>query len=591
MHADKLVELQHSSKRPEIKWLLHFTLFQVHQAFGSSEDAQHHANAAIKAIESVTNGLSHDLRKSFLSLKDRISLMEALSSAPVPVFELEEAPKTEDGMQHSRQLSRLLDINRRLTSELNLERLLEYIIDSAILLTDAERGFILLANQSPNAPSESVDVAVARNIDRENIRKKKDKVSHSIAQDVLTDGEAILTTDAMEDDRYNEYRSIHAMKLRSIMCLPMMVKGQAIGALYLDNRFQQGAFSEQDLNYMEAFASQASVAISNARLLAEREETLEALEKSQQEVEELNKKLEEELAEKALALETSERVIVAQGKQLGRVHGYENIVGESPKIRTMLHTLDRVASSEVSVLVTGESGTGKELVARAVHYNGPRKSRPFVAINCSSIPENLIESELFGHVRGAFTGAMRDRQGVFEVADGGTLFLDEIGDMPLDMQAKLLRALQDGQIQKVGSSTTHTVNVRFIAATHRNLREMVKNGSFREDLYYRLAVITLELPPLRDRKEDIPLLAKHFLTVNSSETNSRVQEIDTSAMRLLMNYNWPGNVRELSMALKNACVFSSRRNLSERILIFTFHHRRQKLGLKNMRSAWCVWDM
>jgi len=264
----------------------------------------------------------------------------------------------------------------------------------------------------------------------------------------------------------------------------------------------------------------------------------------------------EELAEKALALETSERVIVAQGKQLGRVHGYENIVGESPKIRTMLHTLDRVASSEVSVLVTGESGTGKELVARAVHYNGPRKSRPFVAINCSSIPENLIESELFGHVRGAFTGAMRDRQGVFEVADGGTLFLDEIGDMPLDMQAKLLRALQDGQIQKVGSSTTHTVNVRFIAATHRNLREMVKNGSFREDLYYRLAVITLELPPLRDRKEDIPLLAKHFLTVNSSETNSRVQEIDTSAMRLLMNYNWPGNVRELSMALKNACVFS-----------------------------------
>jgi len=555
-HSAAVAELHQPGGRPEMEWLVQYGLHKTHREFGVDADAQLHGEKALLAIESVANGLSHDLRKSFLALQDRAVLVEELSNLPAPVIESEKADETEEGMQHSRQLSRLLDINRRLTSELNLERLLEYIIDSAILLTDAERGFILLAEESGEEQPGSVDVAVARNIDRENIRKKKDKVSHSIAQNVLIEGEAVLTTDAMEDERYNQYRSIHAMKLRSVMCLPMMVKGQAIGALYLDNRFQQGAFSEQDLSYMEAFASQASIAISNARLLAEREVTLTELSQSRLEIETLNKQLEQELAEKALALETSERVIVAQGKQLGRVHGYENIIGQSPKISTVIHTLDRVASSEVSVLVTGESGTGKELVARAVHYNGPRKSRPFVAINCSSIPENLIESELFGHVRGAFTGATRDRQGVFEVADGGTLFLDEIGDMPLEMQAKLLRALQDGQIQKVGSPATHTVDVRFIAATHRNLRDMVKQGSFREDLYYRLAVITLELPPLRDRKEDIPLLVKHFLQVNADDTKSHVKDIDTSALRLLMSYGWPGNVRELSMALKNACVFA-----------------------------------
>jgi two-component system response regulator HydG len=209
----------------------------------------------------------------------------------------------------------------------------------------------------------------------------------------------------------------------------------------------------------------------------------------------------------------------------------------------------------VPVLVTGESGTGKELVARAIHSGGPRKDRTFIAINCSSIPETLIESELFGHMRGAFTGATSDKKGVFEAADKGTLFLDEIGEMPLEMQAKLLRALQSGEIQKVGSPRTVIVDVRIIAATNRNLREMVKAKTFREDLFYRLAVVTMELPPLRARPDDIPMLVQHFIEKNRLDRLGRVEHVSPEVLRLMMRYSWPGNVRELETVIKNASIF------------------------------------
>lgn len=544
-------ELLRSGGRPELNWEVHFALSRAYRTLGNETDATANGQQAVQALEGIANTLPHALRQDFLSLKDRAAILNTLSDVPTPMIE------TEESVEHSRQLSRLLDINRRLTSELDIDRLLEYIIDSAILLTQSERGFLLLAAKEDELSEPSdVDVVVARNIDGENIRKKKDKVSYSIAKNVIDEGIPVLTTDAMADERYNQYRSIHHMKLRSVMCLPMIAKGDVIGALYLDNRFQEGAFTTDDLKYMEAFANQASIAITNARILSERELALTKLDESRQQVEDLNKRLEEQLAEKAMALETSERVIEAQQKQLSGSHRHENIIGESAALQLVIHALDRVASSDVSVLVTGESGTGKELIARAIHYHGGRKNRPFVAINCSSIPENLIESELFGHVRGAFTGATRDRQGMFEVADKGTLFLDEIGDMPLEMQAKLLRTLQDGQIQKVGSSQTHQVDVRIVAATHRKLREMIKQGTFREDLYYRLAVVTLETPALRNRREDIPLLVHHFIQLNQDEHLGHVTDISPGALRLLMRYDWPGNVRELSMAIKNASVFA-----------------------------------
>jgi len=218
--------------------------------------------------------------------------------------------------------------------------------------------------------------------------------------------------------------------------------------------------------------------------------------------------------------------------------------------------VESVAHSVSTVLLQGESGTGKELVARAVHNQGPRANKPFIPVNCSAIPETLVEAELFGHVRGAFTGAVESRKGMFETADGGTIMLDEIGDLPLQVQVKLLRALQDGEIKRVGSSESIKVDTRVIAATNVNLTEAMEQGNFRQDLYYRLSVITIPLPPLRDRSEDIPLLAYHFLKKYASRSGRDISRISLEAMRALRTHSWPGNVRELENAIERAVVMA-----------------------------------
>ena len=232
---------------------------------------------------------------------------------------------------------------------------------------------------------------------------------------------------------------------------------------------------------------------------------------------------------------------------------YDEIAGRSEPMRELLHMVDRVTSSEVPVLVVGESGTGKELIARAMHANGPRGSRAFVSENCASVPETLLESTLFGHVRGAFTGASSTRAGLFDVADGGTLFLDEIGEMSLGMQAKLLRVLQDGEVRAVGGERSRKVDVRVIGATHRDLDAMVAAGKFREDLFYRLNVITLRVPPLRDRPEDIPLLVQHLVKKHAPD---RAVKVTRAAMAKLTTFPWPGNVRQLENELRRALVLS-----------------------------------
>jgi len=229
---------------------------------------------------------------------------------------------------------------------------------------------------------------------------------------------------------------------------------------------------------------------------------------------------------------------------------YSEIVGDSPAMLSMMAVLDRVSSADLSVLIQGESGTGKELVARAIHENSPRRKQAFVTENCAAIPETLQESELFGYKRGAFTGADRERKGLFEVADGGTLFLDEVGDMSPSMQKKLLRALQDGEIRAVGGTRSVKVDVRVVSASNRGLLDMVKNGTFREDLYYRLNGITVELPPLRDRTEDIPLLVDVFLVRAAAELGRAMPTIVPEALDALASYRWPGNVRQLDNEIR-----------------------------------------
>jgi transcriptional regulator with PAS, ATPase and Fis domain len=232
---------------------------------------------------------------------------------------------------------------------------------------------------------------------------------------------------------------------------------------------------------------------------------------------------------------------------------YDAIVGRSEPMRAMLRLVDRVTASDIPVLFVGESGTGKELVARAVHANGPRARRPFVSENCASVPETLLESTLFGHVKGAFTGASSTRAGLFDVADGGTLFLDEIGEMPLAMQSKLLRVLQDGEVRAVGGEKTRKVDVRVLGATHRNLEAMVAKGAFREDLFYRLNVISIAVPPLRERRDDIPLLVAHFVQKHAA---GRRVKITRAAMEKLTEYPWPGNVRQLENEVRRAIVLA-----------------------------------
>jgi Nif-specific regulatory protein len=295
-----------------------------------------------------------------------------------------------------------------------------------------------------------------------------------------------------------------------VICVPLRLKEEIVGAVYMANRRQGALFTPDDLRFLEAFADHAALALENARI--------------RRELEQENLRLQ---------VAADERV------------RFDSMIGRSGPMQKVYDLIPKMAASGLPVLVQGESGTGKELVARAINSHSPRQRKVFLSENCAAIPESLLESELFGHVRGAFTGAERDRVGLFEQADGGTLFLDEIGDMPAAMQARLLRVLQEGELRRVGGERTIHVDVRVITATHRDLEAEVEAGRFREDLYYRLQVLVIQLPPLRDRSGDIPLLVDHFLKRISRERGRPVPELRTAVLSLLESYTWPGNVRQL----------------------------------------------
>jgi transcriptional regulator with GAF, ATPase, and Fis domain len=325
--------------------------------------------------------------------------------------------------------------------------------------------------------------------------------------------------------------------------VPLVSRGEVAGVVYLDDRQRRGAFGRDELAWVELVAGLAAMAIRDARDQA-------MLRRAQRRAERATSKVTALLAERDSELSVAnERLAQAEGV---RVPG---IVGESEGIRRVFSLIQRVAKSDVPVLILGESGTGKELVARAVARSGPRKDRPFLSENCASLPETLLESTLFGHVKGAFTGAVAQRVGLFDVADGGTLFLDEIGEMPPSMQVKLLRVLQDGEVRPVGGNRAHKVDVRILCATHRDLEKMVAEGNFREDLYYRLNVVSVRVPPLRERAEDIPVLLAHFIEKYAGDKRIGVAP---AAARRLLAYGWPGNVRQLENEVRRAVVLADR---------------------------------
>ena len=444
-------------------------------------------------------------------------------------------------------LLRILELNKEMARATRPELLPDRILDAAIELAGAERGFLIERRRASvdGGGEDGLDweVVAARNIDRENVRKGLRKVSRSITARVLETGEAFRSDDAINDDAIEPRASITELKLRSVLCVPLRVGEEVRGCLHVDNRFAQGQFDAGIQDLLEAFADQAALALERVHLLAENQAVAQRLEAA-------NAELKTALAEQARALDTLS--VASQVSDQEPRHAYHDLIGRGRAMRAMLAVVDRIVDGDFPVLLLGESGTGKELVARALHRHGPRGARPFVAVNCGAIAEGLLESELFGAVKGAYTGAHRDRPGLFESAEGGVLFLDEIGEMSLGLQAKLLRVLQERRVRRVGGHDEIAFDVRVLSATNRDLSREVAAGRFREDLYYRLKVVQVEVPPLRERREDLPVLIEHFLNAQY-EADSAAREggrprpkVTRECLERLLAHDWPGNVRELS---------------------------------------------
>jgi formate hydrogenlyase transcriptional activator len=445
----------------------------------------------------------------------------------------------EQALQHERdRLRLLLEITNSVTSRLDLRQVVEALSTNLFRVMQCDVSVLLL----PDSPSGALRVTSLYNPDARGPFREGSLVpmNGSISGQVFRRGESVRI-DSFEQVRENPeiygnpegrllYESVVKEGLRTGCYLPLAGRDGVVGVLMLCRR-SDNAFEKDDVALLEQVARQVAIAVENT--------------------------LEYEKATQDRDKETKQRLYLEEEirAELGE------IVGESPVLKTALSLVSVVAPTDSSVLILGETGTGKELIARAIHKLGSRSEKGFVKLNCAAIPLGLLESELFGHEKGAFTGAIAQKTGRFELADKGTLFLDEVGDIPLELQAKLLRVLQEQEFERLGSNRTHKVDVRLIAATHRDLPAMVKQGTFREDLYYRLKVFPIHVPALRQRTEDIPRLVRHFTALYSQRMNKRIDEIPPDAMKELVRYQWPGNVRELQNFIERAVILSPQSTL------------------------------
>jgi len=549
---------------------LHHDMADLYTALDAPDLAHRHRDLAHATEQRVAASLPVALRDTFFEHPRRRRHRDTRSAQAT------QTPPIAIGQQVTASpfdLSGFLEVNRRINSSLSVEQVLSHAMDAAVALTGAERGFLLLRDDN-----SAVDVEVARNVDREHLGKAHAKFSHSIADEVMHTGEPLLTVDAGSDSRFAAQQSVHSMKLKSVVCVPIRSPRGILGALYLDNRFARARFRQEDVEVLMAFSDQVAIAITNARLHAQLEQRTQELEAERRRVERLAQGQALEIDRLKDALDTQQHVLELR-------HDYSSLVARSSAMRGVLRTLDRVTDSHLSVLIQGESGTGKEVVARALHFNGPRRKQPFVSINCGALPEPLLESELFGHVRGAFTGAERDRAGLFVTARGGTLFLDEIAEMSAGMQVKLLRVLQEHEVRPVGSSRTERIDVRVLGATNRPLLDEVQAGRFREDLYYRLAVVEVTLPPLRERVEDIAELSSALLKRLSDASRRDMPKLSADALQAIQSYPWPGNVRELENALSRALVMSAGNVIASQDLALATRGRRQRASSRRSFEA------
>jgi transcriptional regulator with GAF, ATPase, and Fis domain len=435
-------------------------------------------------------------------------------------FSLYDEPVTDEvaakTMAELNSYKRLFEFSQKLMNNYEIPGLLDALLDVVIQVSNADKGFIVLLESG-----EPV-VKVARNLRRETISDAVRHMSDSIIKRVVESRQPLIISDALNDTSFKNSLSVMNLRLTSVMCVPLLERGNLIGLIYVGNDNVAQLFDQAALEILTIFAAQASLVIRNALLVNELQIDNQSLQ------------------------ERIERI------------RFGEILGSSPAMQEVFRKVQRVAATDITVLVTGETGTGKELIAREVHNRSARAKGPFISVNCGAIPENLLESELFGHVRGAFTGAIASKAGRFQSANKGTLFLDEIGEMPHALQVKILRALQEHIVTKVGDTVSESVDIRVIAATNRDLEVETRNGRFREDLYYRLNVVHLLLPPLRDRGDDIVVLARYMLSRYAPEYSSKVRGFTPSAIVAIKRYRWPGNIRELENRIKKAVVLADK---------------------------------
>ena len=411
-----------------------------------------------------------------------------------------------------RDLSALMKVSTTINSIRGLDDLLERLLELLFDVVPAQRGAIVLTNE------ESFETSLVFGLDRAHGKDRAVTVSRTIVQQVLRDGVALLANDGVSEWT-QATDSLISTGAHSVMCVPLLLLNRKLGVLYLDTTFPRDQFNNDHLKLVTAISGIAAVAIENARQF----EWLET---------------------------ENERL-------LSDVNVEHNMIGEAPVMQRVYHFISKVAPTDATVLISGESGTGKELAARAIHRNSKRAQKSFMAVNCAALNESLLESELFGHEKGSFTGALAQKKGRLEIADGGTIFLDEIGELTPPLQVKLLRVLQEREFERVGGTVTIKVDLRVIAATNKNLEEAIEAGEFRQDLYYRLNVVSLEMPPLRDRREDIMLLANYFADKYGTRCNRKLKGFSPEARACLTSYDWPGNVRELENAVERAVVLGT----------------------------------
>jgi len=540
---------------PELRWRYQRRLGLLMTRRGDPKLARVHFEEARDVLEGILDGVPDGLRSSFKRQREREAVLEAASAGDeLPPGDIEQVaakpagarPPTreagEEMLALHRQALKLHEIASVIGSENDLKTLLERIMDAALEIVEAERGFVILKGADD---SSSRTITAARNLDREMIEDPEEKISETVAREVMRTGEAVILRNAIEEPRFLTSESIRALRLRSVICVPLRFRSQVIGAIYLDHRHRMNAFRQREMDVLQAIADQAAVAVSNARLMEENARRQADLVEANRKLDFLNVKLRRKVHRKDAELALAREDLKERQQQLEDRYSFRNIVGESASMQEIFRLLEKITGTRLPVLLEGESGTGKELLARAIHYTGNERDGRFVSENCGAISEPLLESELFGHMRGAFTGAVTDKKGLFELADGGTLFLDEVGDMSLGMQQKLLRVLQEGEIRRVGGKDSTPVRVRIISASNKDLRAMVAEGTFRKDLYFRLNGIRIRVPSLRERKDDIPFLVRRFVEEVATRTGGRPRYFDVEALRALHAHDWPGNVREL----------------------------------------------